>query len=130
MNIDISTPSLLFPAITLLLLAYTNKFLAIATLIRNLKSKYEHNSDKVNLMKQITNLRKRVRLIKWMQIFGIFSFLLCVLSMISIFQNQMVLAKYIFGASLFSLVTSLILSLLELQISTKALEIELESVNK
>ncbi len=128
MNIDISTPSLLFPAITLLILAYTNKFLAIATLIRSLKTKYENNTKKGNLMLQITNLRRRVRLIKWMQIFGIFSFLLCVISLILIFQNNMVFAKFIFGGSLLSLFVSLILSLAELQISTKALELELENL--
>ena len=34
MHIDVSTPSILFPAISLLLLAFTNRFLALANLIQ------------------------------------------------------------------------------------------------
>lgn len=126
--IEISTPSLLFPAITLLLLAYTNRFLAIATLIRSLRSKYEDTDESRNLIQQITNLKRRVRYIKWMQIFGVISFLLCVICMFLIFQKLNESAQYIFVGSLLSLLISLILSLLELQISTKALEIDLKNL--
>jgi hypothetical protein len=83
MQFSINTPSLLFPAITLLMLAYTNRFLALATLIRNLKEKYKQVPEERNTVhEQIKNLKRRLVLIKQMQAAGIFSFFLCVLSML------------------------------------------------
>ncbi len=129
MLISLTTPALLFPAISLLLLAYTNRFLAIATLIRNLHQKHistpEHPTPIVG---QIENLRTRLSLIKLMQIFGVFSFFLCVLSMLFLFQDSVSLGSYIFGASMIFLLISLGVSLVELQISTKALNLELSDM--
>ena len=127
MNLDISTPALLFPAITLLLLAFTNRFLAIATLIRNLNSKYQENPNRPMLKDQIKNLRTRLNMIRYMQAFGILSFFLTVLCMFLLFQGRHE-ANYLFGASLVSLMTSLAISFREIQISTKALNIELGSM--
>ncbi|MFY0625918.1 MAG: DUF2721 domain-containing protein [Reichenbachiella sp.] len=128
MNLDISTPALLFPAITLLLLAYTNRFLALATLIRGLHSEYQKNNDLELVAEQIKNLRKRLNLVRRMQAFGVLSFLFTVICMFALFQNNEVLARYIFGASLLSLLTSLSFSLWEIQISTKALNLELSDM--
>ena len=128
MSISITTPALLFPAITLLLLAYTNRFLAVATLIRSLHRKKVETPEKAVLEGQIKNLRLRIRLIKNMQIFGVISFLFCVITMMLVFNNSLEFANYGFGTSLVSLLISLILSLWELQISTKALEIELSDM--
>ena len=50
MEIDISTPALLFSAISLLILAYTNRFLTIAQIIRNLKKNYDDNHNKSILL--------------------------------------------------------------------------------
>lgn len=124
-EMTITTPALLFPAITLLLLAYTNRFLAVATLIRNLHGKYLDHKEQKFIGKQIENLRKRIHLIKWMQIFGVISFVFCVSSMFLVFQNLPDVSKYTFGASMTSLLISLLLSLRELLISTNALELEL-----
>jgi hypothetical protein len=129
MQISINTPALLFPAITLLMLAYTNRFLALATLIRNLHAKYKQNLEDRDLLKeQIKNLRKRLSLIKQMQASGISSFFCCVLCMLFVFTEFEVWAYSTFGLSLGLLLFSLSLSLSEIYLSTKALEIELKDM--
>lgn len=128
MAIDYSIPALLFPAITLLFLAYTNRFLAIATLIRNLREKHKNNPERKLIKGQIANLKRRLYLIKYMQIFGILSFLFCVLTMILIFEEMGQIANYFFGFSLLLLLFSLGFSLYETQISTIALHLELKDM--
>lgn len=125
MEISINTPSLLFPAISLLMLAYTNRFLALASLIRNLKSSYKDHSDKKGVEQQIKNLRLRLRLIRQMQMFGVLSLFLCVLSMFFVYEQLSMWANFLFASSLIAMLVSLFLSLYEIQISTRALEIEL-----
>jgi hypothetical protein len=128
-QISINTPALLFPAITLMMLAYTNRFLARATLIRNLHAKYKQIQEDRDIIKaQITNLRKRLVLVKQMQAMGIISFFFCVLSMLSFYLQYENWAFGIFGLSLLSLLLSLALSLNEIFISTRALEIELRDM--
>ncbi|MDH5476334.1 MAG: DUF2721 domain-containing protein [Cyclobacteriaceae bacterium] len=131
MQIEISTPALLFPAITLLLLAFTNRFLALATLIRSLHAKYKANPNHDDIIfDQIENLKKRLNMIRWMQGFGVFSFLLTVVCMFLLFQELNVAANYLFGASLLALLLSLTVSLIEIQMSTKALNLELKDMEK
>ncbi len=127
MEISVTTPALLFPAISLLLLAYTNRFLVIAGRIRDLHSKYRTTSDVV-LVRQIENLRKRVTLIRNMQAIGILSMLLTVVAMFALFAGATVLGKYIFGASLLLLMVSLTISFWEIQISTVAITLELSTL--
>jgi hypothetical protein len=130
MQISINTPALLFPAITLMMLAYTNRFLALATLIRNLHAQYKQGLDDRELIKQqIKNLRTRLMLTKQMQASGIISFFCCVLCMLFFyFEYEASWAFGIFGLSLGFLLLSLFLSLHEIYISTKALEIELKDM--
>lgn len=128
MSINITTPALLFPAISLLLLAYTNRFLAIATLIRNLHKKHQENPNHELIIGQIQNLRSRLSLIKGMQVFGASSFFLCILSMFMLFQDAQQWGNYAFGISMILLMISLGISLRELQISTKALNLELSDM--
>lgn len=129
MHISINTPALLFPAITLLMLAYTNRFLALATLIRNLHGKYKQGiEDRVLIKEQIRNLRRRLTLIKQMQASGIISFFCCVLCMLFFYLEHELWAYSIFGLSLGFLLLSLIISLTEIYMSTKALEIELKDM--
>lgn len=119
----------MFPAITLLMLAYTNRFLALATLIRNLHAKYKQMQEDREIIKaQITNLKRRLVLVKQMQAMGIISFFFCVLSMLSFYLELEQWAVAIFGVSLLSLLLSLALSLNEIFISTRALEIELKDM--
>ena len=123
---SINTPALLFPAITLLMLAYTNRFLALSTLIRNLHGKYKQGLEDDELLRgQIKNLRRRLNLIRQMQATGVMSFFFCVLCMLFLYLRYEMLAYSIFGVSLVLLLVSLALSLNEIFISTRALEIEL-----
>lgn len=131
MQISINTPALLFPAITLLMLAYTNRFLALATLIRNLHAKYksgQEQHDKDLIKQQIQNLKRRLILIQRMQASGILSFFCCVLCMLFFYLEHEVWAYSIFGLSLGLLMLSLVFSLNEIRISTRALEIELKDM--
>lgn len=125
MNIDLSTPALLFPAISLLLLAYTNRFLTTAQLIRAI-SKKNHERSSSEFKGQIANLKKRLELTKWMQFFGVISILLCMVSMFFIFIDFLQIGSHIFGISLGFMCVSLLLSLWEVTISTKALNLELK----
>jgi hypothetical protein len=129
MEISLTTPALLFPAISLLLLAYTNRFLTLATLIRALHKQFKEVADP-NIKAQITNLRKRVNLIKNMQLTGIASLLLCVVSMFAIYENWQMFGSIIFGVSLVLLMISLVFSIIEIQISVKALNIHLIDIEK
>ena len=125
MELQLSTPALLFSAITLLMLAFTNRFLAIATLIRGLHKNYRKSPEKEIIVEQIHNLRRRLTLIKNMQLFGVFSFLLCVVCMYLLFRGLTESANWVFVASMVCLLISLGISLVEIQISTKALNLEL-----
>jgi hypothetical protein len=129
MDLTITTPALLFPAISLLLLAYTNRFLTLASLIRELHRSYKTNPEDL-IIAQISNLRYRVTLIRNMQIFGVASFFCCVLCMLAIFVGQTIAAQVIFGASLVLLMLSLGISLREVQISVDALNYRLSDLEK
>ena len=129
-EISINTPALLFPAITLLMLAYTNRFLSLAALVRKLHEEYVSGEKEKNILNQIKNIRTRLNLIRYMQSFGILSFLCCVVCMYAIFSGWTILANWIFVASLLSLMLSIILSLLEINKSTKALELQLSDIEE
>lgn len=123
----LTTPALLFPAISLLLLAYTNRFLVLAQLIRALNGANKENMREI-ILRQISNLKKRLVLIKLMQAFGSFSFLLCTFSMFALFLEYELAGQYLFGSSLILLSISLLLSLYEVVISMNAINVELESM--
>ena len=130
MDITLNTPALLFPAISLLLLAYTNRFLAIANLVRKLHDDYINNRDKEAALIQIKHFRIRLRYIRYMQGAGVLSFLLCVVCMYSIYEGWMGIAKYVFAASLLTLLFSLFCSLIEIFLSLQALEVILKNVEE
>ena len=129
MKIDLTTPALLFPAISLLLLAYTNRFLALAALIRNLHGRYKEQREKL-VWKQIKNLRLRVNLIRSMQALGVLSLFFCVVSMFLVFSDRYVAAEWIFGMSLVLLMLSLAVSVVEIQISVRALDLQLRDLEE
>ncbi len=128
MEININTPALLFPAITLLLLAYTNRFLALANLVRKLHDEYRKGEKNQVRLKQIHSLRRRINMVRYMQGLAVLSFLCCVVSMYSIYREMMEIAGYVFALSLLSLMASLVISLIEITQSTKALELELSDL--
>ncbi|HTH31011.1 MAG TPA: DUF2721 domain-containing protein [Lacibacter sp.] len=127
-QLSITTPALLFPAITLLMLAYTNRFLAIASLVRKLHAEYVKVEDRNLLHKQISNLRTRISLIRNMQALGVLSFLLCIICMYLIFREYDAASKWVFALSLLSLLTSLIFSLIEIILSTRAIDLVLSDM--
>tara|TARA_R110000868_G_scaffold294140_1_gene554734 strand:+ start:100514 stop:100900 length:387 start_codon:yes stop_codon:yes gene_type:complete len=127
MELTLTTPGLLFSAISLLLLAYTNRFLSLANLIRTLHSHYDETGDK-STKDQIDNLHKRVGLIKNMQLLGIGSLFISVFCMVALFASFLVLGNILFGLSLILLLISLGLSMIEIQISVKALNIQLQDL--
>lgn len=128
-RMDITTPALLFPAVTLLMLAYTNRFNTLATIIRNLHSKYQTERN-ANLLAQISNLRYRVYLIRNMQIFGVTSLLLCVASMFALFAGWLAGGQWSFAAALILMIISMLLSLRELQVSVGALGLLLSELEE
>ena len=129
MEITLTTPSLLFPAISLLMLAYTNRFLTLATIIRGLHDRYRTQQDE-NLVRQIANLRYRVYLIRNMQIAGVLSLLFCVVSMFSLFAGWIAVGQWVFGIALVLMIVSMGISLRELQVSVGALDLLLNEMGK
>jgi len=124
---DLTTPAVLFPAISLLLLAYTNRFLGLASLIRSLHDRHQAQPDPL-IPAQIGNLRFRVLLIRNMQAVGVLSLLVCVICMLLLFATQQQLAMIAFGISLVLMAVSLSISLVEIQISVNALNLQLQDL--
>lgn len=127
MEISLTTPAILFPAVSLLLLAYTNRFLAIASIVRTLTGRVDIEKD-ANAVKQIMNLRLRISLIKTMQALGIASLFICVLSMISLYLGLAFTGELMFGVSLLLMLCSLGFSFWEIMLSGVALKTELKRV--
>ena len=129
MEITLTTPALLFPTVSLLMLAYTNRFLTLATIIRSLYDRYHEDKDE-SLLPQIENLRYRVYLIRNMQIAGVLSLLLCVVSMFALFAGWIDIGKLSFAIALVLLIVSMLISLRELQISVGALDLLLTDLEE
>jgi len=125
--ITLSTPTLLFSATSLVLLAYTNRFFLTAALIRDLKKDYTHEKDYL-IIKQIRNLDLRVSLIRWMQLCGILSLFISVLSMFLIYLQFELIGNVFFGFSLTALLISLAFSAIEIFVSIKASKTNLEDI--
>ena len=129
MDITLTTPALLFPAISLLLVAYSNRFLALGSRIRSLHAIYKVERD-ILLAGQIQHLKRRVMLIRDMQAFGVAALFCCVFCMFTLFAGKLFLGKIIFVLSLLLLMASLSLSFGEILISVKALKLELQDMEK
>ena len=126
MNLNITDPAIMFSGISLLLLAYTNRYLALASIVRSL-NKGLRNQAQENSIRQIQNLNLRINLIKYMQVFGIISFLFCVFAMLSLFLGNQIVGEVFFVMSLVTMVISLLISLNEILKSGESLKIELET---
>jgi hypothetical protein len=128
-QLTLTTPALLFSAISLILLAYTNRFLAYASLVRTLHEKFKQSPDD-NIRGQISNMQRRLRLTRTMQIMGISSLLLCVFCMFLIYVEWQMTAEVVFGIALILLIVSLAYSIREIQISVKALDLQLSDMKE
>lgn len=129
MTINIETPALLFSATSLILLAYTNRFLTIAQIIRSLKKHYDEDHSR-SILLQIKNLNMRLTLIKYMQLFGVLSLFLSVFAMLILYLQQAQIGIYLFGLSLLCLLVSLGISFWEISISVKALQLHLSDLSE
>ena len=129
MTLHIETPTLLFSATSLILLAYTNRFLTIATIIRGLKKVYKEKENNMILL-EIKNLNLRLTLIRFMQMAGVLSLFLSVFSMLLLFLEKQLIGVYFFGLSLLSLLISLGLSFWEINISVDALRLHLSDLTE
>lgn len=125
--LDVTTPALLFPAISLLMLAYTNRFVTLAGLIRDLKSRHDEKPSE-NLRLQIDNLAFRLNVIQYMQIMGALAFFCCAFSMFSFFMHKDNVGMWMFGLGLSSLLFSLLLLIVELSVSVRALKLMLKNM--
>lgn len=128
-ELTLSTPSILFSAISLILLAYTNRFLSYAQLVRTLKADYDKNPSTITHL-QLANLRRRLYMARSMQLFGVSSLLLCVVCTFLIYIGLQMIAVYTFGVALVLLTISLGISIRELLISVRALELHLDSFER
>ncbi|HLO73691.1 MAG TPA: DUF2721 domain-containing protein [Flavobacterium sp.] len=129
MTLSLETPALLFSATSLILLAYTNRFLTIAQIVRGLKKNYDDNQNK-SILLEIKNLNLRLTLIRYMQLFGVMCLFLSVFAMLLLYVNQPTIGIYIFGASLLSLLISLGISFWEISISVNALRVHLKDLSE
>lgn len=127
MELTLTTPALLFPTVSLLMVAYSNRFLTVAARIRSLHENYKNSRD-ANIAGQIKSLRLRVQLIKNMQSLGVACLILCVLCMFVLFAGFQVAGKIIFAASLCLLILSLTFSFREIRLSVEALNIALSDM--
>ncbi len=130
MDITINTPALLFPAISLVMLAYTNRFMALSSVVRKLHDEYQSSRDNKNLQLQIKNLQHRIKLVRRMQFFGVMSFLMAILCMYLIFIDKIESANIVFAISILLFAISLVISLIEILRSTNALELELNDIEE
>ncbi|WP_395747717.1 DUF2721 domain-containing protein [Prosthecobacter sp.] len=126
-DLPLSTPSLLFPAISLLMLAFTNRFLGLAAVVRGLHANWQATQEPM-LLAQIQSLRRRIRIIKHMQTLGVLSLMLCVVSMTLLFFGRQAGGQVTFGVSLILMLASLTLTLVEIQMSGTALDLQLRDV--
>lgn len=130
MDISINTPALLFPAISLVMLAYTNRFMALSSVVRKLHDEYESNRSNKNLPLQIRNLQYRIKLVRRMQFFGVTSFLVALVCMYLIYVDNQQAAHIAFAISIMLFGISLVISLIEIMRSTQALELELSDMEE
>lgn len=128
MNLELSTPALLFPAIAILMLGYVNRYIGAANVIRSFKKDYDSGYKHNDLTKQLNILKKRIELMRGMLLVGASSLILACLSMLFIFVNNQLAGKGAFGLSLLGLVLSLFASLYETSLSNRSLILEIDDM--
>ena len=128
MELSVNIPALLFPAISLIMLAYTNRFLALSNRVRMLHEKYQLIEQRHIIFGQIKNLKYRIKLVQNMQTYGVATLLSSILCMFFIFIEYQAVAKFIFAVSLVTFSISIFLSFIEIRLSTKAIELELSDM--
>ena len=128
MELSVNIPALIFPAISLIMLAYTNRFLALSNRVRMLHDKYQLIEQRHIVFGQIKNLKYRIKLVQNMQTYGVATLLSSILCMFFIFIEYQAVAKFIFAVSLITFSISIFISFIEIRLSTKAIELELSDM--
>lgn len=128
-SLSFNTPGLLFPAISLLMLAYTNRFLGLTSAARNLISRYREQPDS-RLLRQVESLRVRLSLVRHTQAMGVLSLLCCTACLFALFMESELSARYAFAGALLFMLASLWISLCEIHLSVRAINIEFDSLLK
>ncbi|WP_207534245.1 DUF2721 domain-containing protein [Desertivirga arenae] len=129
MDFSVTTPAILFPATSLILLAYTAKLIHLGSLVRALKNKFQQQQQP-GLLKEMENLKKRIFLIRSMQAAGVCCLLFCSTCMLCLFANWLLAAKISFSISLILLLMALACCFREIQISATALQIALQELEE
>jgi hypothetical protein len=129
MDIAVTTPALLFPAITILFLAYSNRFLTIATRIREKHADFNKTQSPI-AQKQIVSFRRRIGYIVAMEMLAVLGIISCIVSTGFIFYGLQYYGNVSFAVSMLFIILSLFASIIELVFSTRALNIELEDMEK
>ena len=127
MTLHVETPALLFSATSLIMLAYTNRFLTIASIVRGLKKNYDEIKNK-SILLEIKNLNLRLTLIRYMQLFGVLCLFLSVFAMLLLFLELQTAGIYLFAISMLALLISLAISFWEISISVNALRVHLSDL--
>jgi len=128
MELTLTTPAVLFPAMSVLILAYTNRFIAISKRVRALKDEHAKNPEET-LYHQISSMHRRLGLIRNMQALGVGAFLGCVVSMLLIVFGLPAGALWAFCISLVLLGSSLVIAGVEIYQSVHALDVHLDDLS-
>jgi len=130
MQLDLTTPALLFPAVAILMLGYINRYVGTASVVRNFKKDYDGGYKHVDVVKQITILKKRIGLSRLMLAMASVSLLLACLSMLLIFEKAQVAGEIVFAIALFAMILSILFALYETALSNRSLNIEINDILK
>jgi Protein of unknown function (DUF2721) len=130
MELTISTPALLFSTVSLLMIAFTNRSLAISSLVRELHDQFRKNPSDKFIILQIRSLQKRIKLIRNMQVTIIVSMLMSAVCMLLIFIDEQIGARWLFGLALLLQIIALSISAIEITQSMRALEFELHDMKE
>ena len=129
MNIDYTVTALMFPAIPLLMSVYANRFHTLSSLIRKIHDEYVWEKHiPPEWEKQLINLNRRVKLLKYTITVASFGFLFNMLTVFTLYLDRMFEARIIFGSCCLAMIISIIFFIIEIQISTKALKLHLSDV--
>lgn len=128
MEISLTDPALLFPAIAILMLGYINRYVSTAGVVRNFKKDYDSGYKHADITKQLALLAKRIELSKLMISLASAALLLACLSMFLIFWGSQPGGKMSFAAALLGMILSVCVSLYETSLSNKSLELEINDI--
>src|SRR5512141_2422107 len=121
--LSISIPALIFPAISLLFISYTTRFLGLTSVARAMLR--EHLADpQPHWEVQLRSLRHRLHLIRRMQLLGLASIILAALSMGAIANGFPLTGQVFFVGALAGFVGSLGFCVHEIRLSIDAIEVE------